>query len=334
MKEYHIPIFVPHKGCPFDCVFCNQKRITGSESEDVSAEDVKRIISGYLRTIKHKERTIEAAFFGGSFTGIPMEIQRELLSAAGEFVKAGDIDGIRLSTRPDYISTEILDQLAEFGTTSIELGVQSMDDTVLSLSGRGHTAADVEAAVSLIKKYPFRLGLQMMTGLPGDTLEKSIYTAKRLIELKPEFVRIYPTLVIKDTVLCDMYSEGAYKPQTLDEAVEWCAELIPLFEENGVSVIRTGLQTTDEICENGAVVAGAYHAAFRELVDGELYFRKINEALKGTSRTRAVIAVNPKEVSKTVGQKRSNIKRIKNTMGIALEIEQDENIQKGKIEVR
>jgi len=221
MKTYNIPIFVPHRGCPFDCVFCNQKRITGTQKE-VTADDVHNIIGEYLKTLPSKNRRIEAAFFGGSFTGIPINEQSELLAAANEYLKKGDIDGIRLSTRPDYIDKEILDNLLKYGVTTIELGVQSMDDSVLKSSNRGHTRKDVINAVKLIKEYPFTLGLQMMTGLPGDTDEKSLYTADEIIKLKPDIVRIYPTLTIKDTFLEKMYLTGKYKPQSVDEAGKFC----------------------------------------------------------------------------------------------------------------
>ena len=224
MKTYNIPIFVPHRGCPFDCVFCNQKRITGTQKE-VTADDVHNIIGEYLKTLPSKNRRIEAAFFGGSFTGIPINEQSELLAAANEYLKKGDIDGIRLSTRPDYIDKEILDNLLKYGVTTIELGVQSMDDSVLKSSNRGHTRKDVINAVRLIKEYSFTLGLQMMTGLPGDTDEKSLYTADEIIKLKPDIVRIYPTLTIKDTFLEKMYLTGKYQPQSVDEAVNLAKQL-------------------------------------------------------------------------------------------------------------
>ena len=244
MKTYNIPIFVPHRGCPFDCVFCNQKRITGTQKE-VTADDVHNIIGEYLKTLPSKNRRIEAAFFGGSFTGIPINEQSELLAAANEYLKKGDIDGIRLSTRPDYIDKEILDNLLKYGVTTIELGVQSMDDSVLKSSNRGHTREDVINAVKLIKEYPFTLGLQMMTGLPGDTDEKSLYTADEIIKLKPDIVRIYPTLTIKDTFLEKMYLTGKYKPQSVDEAVNLAKQLLLKFEKNNITVIRVGLQSTD-----------------------------------------------------------------------------------------
>ena len=329
MKTYNIPIFVPHRGCPYDCVFCNQKRITGSQ-KSVTVADVRKTIEEYLTTLPKNDARIEAAFFGGSFTGIPIEEQTELLSAAYEYVKDGRIDGIRLSTRPDYISVEILDNLQKYGVTTIELGVQSMDDEVLIKSNRGHKSSDVTTAVKLIRKYPFALGLQMMTGLPGDTKTKSFRTADAIIALKPDIVRIYPTLTIRDTKLEEMYRDGSYTPETLDEAVKLCAELVLKFEAADITVIRVGLQSTDEISESGeSVVAGPVHSAFGELVENEIYYGLIMDALSGRD---GIIYVNPREISKAVGNKRRNIIRIKNETGRDIKIRPDDRL--GKREVR
>ena len=308
MKTYNIPVFVPHKGCPFDCVFCNQKRITG-KSDNINAEKVCKIIDEYLLTLPKDNCVIETAFFGGSFTGIPIEEQSELLEAAKKYLDLGKIQGIRLSTRPDYITRTILDNLKRYGVTTIELGVQSMDDNVLIKSGRGHTKEQVKAAVSLIREYDFNLGLQMMTGLPGDSFEKSVQTAKELISLKPDIVRIYPTLTIKDTHLETMYLDGSYTPQSIDEAVELCAKLVLMFEENNITVIRVGLQSTDEICETGSVVAGPVHSSFGELVESSIYYDIVSAKLNAGDK--AIVYVNPKEISKAVGNKRKNILKFK-----------------------
>lgn len=337
MKTYNIPIFVPHKGCPFDCVFCNQKRITGSVKE-VTPQDVVSIISGYLVTLPQNNRIVEAAFFGGSFTGIPIAEQSALLAAAKSFLDKGLIDGIRLSTRPDYITVEILDNLIKYGVTTIELGVQSMDNDVLKSSNRGHTSYDVTEAVKLIKKYPFKLGLQMMTGLPGDTAEKSLRTADEIIQLKPDFVRIYPTLTIKDTYLETMYNSGRYVPQTIDEAVELSKKLLLKFEKNDICVIRIGLQSTDEISENGSVVAGPVHSSFRELVESSIFYDKIenivqDEISQGTLKPgdRKNIFVNPRNISKAIGNKKANIKKIKEKFGVDLKITGDENTDRNEV---
>lgn len=331
MKTYNIPIFVPHRGCPYDCVFCNQKRITGTQKE-VTAADVRNTIEEYIRTLPKADRRIEAAFFGGSFTGIPIGEQSALLKAAHEYIEKGIIDGIRLSTRPDYIDKAILDNLIKYGVTTIELGVQSMDNDVLLSSNRGHTKEDIIKAAGLIREYPFKLGLQMMTGLPADTKEKSLKTADEIISLKPDMVRIYPTLTIKDTYLAEMYEKGEYAPQSLDEAVELCKELVLKFEKNDIAVIRVGLQSTDEISESGeSVVAGPLHSAFGELVESSIYYDIISDKLIDCTDTAADIFVAPNEVSKAVGNKKMNILKIKHATGIDIKIRADDNLQKREV---
>ncbi len=327
MRYYNIPIFVPHYGCPFDCVFCNQKHITGEE-ELPCKERTEQIIKEHLATLPKTNRRLEAAFFGGSFTAIDTTLQLELLSAAYEYVKSGDIDGIRLSTRPDFIDDEILARLISFGVTTIELGVQSMDDEVLRRSERGHTAEDVRNAVEIIKKYPVRLGLQMMTGLPHDTAEKSLATAEKIIELKPDFVRIYPTLVIRDTRLCDMYERGEYQPQNLDAAVELASKLMEKFRKNGIAVIRAGLAATEEISVGGSLVAGPFHSAFGELCEGEIFYNKMLSSIKDDKT--ATFLVNPKDISKVIGNKAKNTDRLK-SKGINVTFIQDENVRLGEI---
>lgn len=331
MRCYNIPIFVPHEGCPFDCIFCNQRKITGQDTK-ATREEVYRIIEEHLKTLPSCEKYVEAAFFGGSFTGISAQKQCELLGAAKEYKDQGKIQGIRLSTRPDYISEEILSRLKEYGVTTIELGVQSMDNEVLKIVSRGHTREDVVKASQLIKKHGFRLGLQMMTGLPGDTPQKAIETAKAIIEQKPELVRIYPTLVLKDTKLETLYKDGKYLPQTVEEASSLCKDLIPMFKEAGIEVIRVGLVTTEEISENGAVVAGPFHPAFRELAEGEIYFDQMTKILEKDRAVRTFL-VNPKEISKAVGNKRRNVTRIKEKYGFWVCIKPDANIDAGKIKV-
>lgn len=328
MKYYNIPIFVPHYGCPFNCVFCNQKRITG-EKEEPTGYRTEEIIKEHLKTLPQGERTVEAAFFGGSFTAVDKDLQEELLKSAYKFLRDGQIDGIRLSTRPDYIDDGIMQRLMRYGVTTIELGVQSLDDDVLEKSGRGHTAEDVKRAVEIIRRYPVKLGLQMMTGLPGDTAERSVYTAREIVKLKPDCVRIYPTLVIKETELCDMYKRGEYSSQSLDDAVELVAKLIEIFRENGVEIIRVGLAATDEICEGGALEAGPCHSAFGELAEGEIFYNKIKAAV-GEFKGEVTFAVNPTDISKVTGNAKRNIKRL-SKQGVYLRLIQDKEIPKGEI---
>lgn len=326
MKNYHIPIFVPHKGCPHDCVFCNQRQITGQTS-DVTGEDVDRIINEYLPTLDKNSYT-EAAFFGGSFTGIEIEKQTELLAAAYPYVVSGEIQGIRCSTRADYISEEILDNLKRFGTTTVELGVQSTDDEVLTKSRRGHSFDDVVRASELIKSYGIKLGLQMMLGLPGDTREKMLKTARDLIELKPECVRIYPTLVVKDTALWSMYQKGTYTPLTLEETVDILSEIIPMFERENISVIRVGLQTTDNISEGN--VDGPYHPAIRELACGRI-IRNILEA--NISGDVLSVEVSPKRVSETSGHRRCNKEYFLKKYSVILDVKEDKNLTDNEIRI-
>ncbi|MDU5021156.1 MAG: radical SAM protein, partial [Clostridiales bacterium] len=240
MKKRIIPIFVPHRGCPHDCIFCNQKKITGV-STDITSDDVRNIIEEYLKTID-KDASVEVAFFGGSFTAIDIDIQRNLLSVAKEYVDKNIIDDIRMSTRPDCINDEILTMLKEYKVSIIELGVQSLDDKVLIDSVRGHSDKDVFESAKLIKKYGINLGLQMMIGLPSDTEEKCIYTAKKFIDLKPDCVRVYPTLVVKETGLEKLLQENKYNPFSLEESIDIVKKVLVLFYINNVNVIRVGLQ--------------------------------------------------------------------------------------------
>lgn len=327
MHKYNIPIFVPHKGCPFDCVFCNQKRITGSLTE-VTPDDVTRTIEKYLSTIPANDRNIEVAFFGGSFTGIPVNEQIALMSRVTPYIEKGIINGIRVSTRPDYINRDILDTLKSYSVKTIELGVQSMVESVLKKSNRGHSADDVKNAAALIREYGFTLGLQMMTGLPGDTDELSVITANEIIALKPDIVRIYPTLTIKDTFLEKMYHRGEYIPETLDDAVSLCKKLLLMFEENNINVIRIGLQPTDEINSDASVVAGPFHPSFRELVESSIYFDIILNKSDGKD---GIIYVNPCEVSKAVGNNRANITKLKEKYSIDIAVKGDINLEKREV---
>ncbi|MCR5035274.1 MAG: radical SAM protein, partial [Clostridia bacterium] len=224
-KHAIIPVFIPHRGCPNDCVFCNQKAITARQP-DVSPQDVRDIIETYLPTLTGRGlETIEVAFFGGSFTGLPLEEQSAFLSVASEYKRRGLIDKIHMSTRPDYIDPAILDNLRSYGADTIELGVQSFDDDVLVAAGRGHTADDVYAACSLIHEYGFELGIQLMIGLPGDSLEKCLYSARETVRMKPSIARLYPTVVLQDTALFDMARAGLYHPLTTEEAVAITKEM-------------------------------------------------------------------------------------------------------------
>lgn len=312
-KNYFIiPIFVPHLGCPHDCVFCNQRRITGL-STDVTAEYVEDTIEEHLATFPRGKIKVEVAFYGGSFTGIDKEIQRKLLSIPLKYKNEGKINGIRLSTRPDYIDKEILDLLKEYKVDTIELGVQSLKDEVLNRSGRGHNSQQVYKASDLIKDYDFNLGLQMMIGLVDDGREKAIFTAKEFVKLDPYCVRIYPTLIIKDTYLEKMYKDNIYKPLSLEEAVDITTDLLMIFEYYDIDVIRVGLQPTDNIRLGKDVIAGPFHPSFRQLVESNIYKIILNDYMNTLDKGIIVdktmmIETNGKSISNIVGQRGSNTK--------------------------
>jgi histone acetyltransferase (RNA polymerase elongator complex component) len=302
-NHYIIPIFVPHKGCPHSCVFCNQKEITG-QMDDVDDVFVEREIAKYLNTIPKSASTIELSFFGGSFTGIPIDEMISLLKPAKRALDEGKIDAIRLSTRPDYIDDFILQTLKKYGASIIELGVQSMDEEVLSKSRRGHSVEDVYRASSLIKEYGFRLGLQMMVGLPGDDFKKDTHTADEFIKINPEMVRIYPSLVIKNTMMEQMYKKGEYKPLSVDEAVEICTSLYLKFVANDINVIRMGLQPTENINLGKDVISGPFHPSFRELVESVLMNDMILYSYKKLGSASMDIFINPKSISKLYADKK------------------------------
>ena len=268
-RHYIIPIFVPHFGCPHDCVFCNQRKITGL-STDVTVEDVKRTIDEHLETFKY-DSFIEVAFYGGSFTAIQKEIQMELLKVPHEYKQAGKIHNIRLSTRPDAIDEEILQLLKDFQVNTIELGVQSLDMDVLRMSERGHSDTDVYESSKLIRKWGFNLGHQIMLGLPGDNQKKSLETARRVLDMNPDMIRIYPTLVIRNTALESQMNQGLYEALSLEEAIETSAIILMAFRARNIPVIRIGLQPTENIQMGKDVVAGPFHPSFRQLVE-ELVF--------------------------------------------------------------
>lgn len=304
-RECVIPVFVPHLGCRHECVFCNQRRISGSEKA-ATAATVKQAIE-QSAALPRSGAKRQLAFYGGSFTAIEPERQEELLGAAAEAIGKGEIDAIRLSTRPDAIDETVLARLKRFGVETVELGAQSMDGEVLRLSGRGHTAEDVVRSSEAVKAAGFRLILQMMTGLPGDSVDKDIETAKKLIALRPDGVRIYPTVIVRDTALYDLWRAGEYREHTVEDAVAVCAQLMPLFEEANIPVIRLGLNPTEELSQ-GAAVAGAYHPALGELVRSRILLEKARALLAGTEPgSRVTLGVNAAELSQMIGQKRRNV---------------------------
>ncbi|CCL10630.1 coproporphyrinogen III oxidase [Clostridioides difficile] len=323
MKKRIIPIFVPHKGCPHDCIFCNQKKITGV-STDVTSEDARNIIEECLETID-KDADVEIAFFGGSFTAIDIDIQKSLLSVAKEYVEKGLVKDIRMSTRPDCIDEDILSMLKEYKTSIIELGVQSLDEKVLLDSIRGHQSEIVYKSSKMIKNSGIKLGLQMMIGLPADTEEKCIFTAKKFVELKPDCVRVYPTLVVKDTGLEKLMEQNKYNPFTLEESVNIVKKVLVLFYVNNINVIRVGLQATDDIQIGKAVLAGPYHPAFRELVEADMIKDYLEFViLQNKNIKQILVKSNKKNISKIIGNKKTNVKYMEEKFGVLLKTQESD----------
>ncbi|MDD3839643.1 MAG: radical SAM protein [Clostridia bacterium] len=318
-RRYIIPVFIPHRGCPHDCVFCNQKKISGF-ADEYDSDKIHSTITEHIKTFKgEKETSVQIAFYGGSFTALPIEQQTKLLQIAQKYIEQGAVDSIRLSTRPDYIDDVILDNLKKHDVKTIELGVQSLNDEVLRLSGRGHTAEAVYEAVQNIKHYGFELGLQMMTGLPGDNGDQSLFTAIEIANLKPQFARIYPTLVVKDTILANLYLEGKYKPFNLRKTVHLCKDILLIFKAKGVQVIRIGLQPTENINLNADVIAGPFHPSIGELVEGELLydlFRNVFMDNNVHGLEYVEVVMNPVNLSKFIGNKKTNKRRFLKDFGI------------------
>lgn len=339
VNKYIIPIFIPHLGCPNDCTFCNQKSISG-QSKQVTESEVRDIIEKHLKSFKDEKAEIEIAFFGGSFTGIEVPKQEELLSIAYEYVKTKKVKSIRISTRPDYIDKNILKMLKKYGVKTIELGVQSTNDYILRKCKRGHTFDDVVKASKLIRKFKFDLGHQMMIGLPESTRLDELNTARDLIKLKPKIVRLYPVLVIKNTELEKEYERKEYEPLTIEQAVERCKELYYMFTSNKVTVIRMGLQSTDVISNpknmESEVVAGPYHEAFGQLVEAGIWYDSILEKIKriNTKVKEIEIEVNPVDVNNVIGHKKDNIHKLKDLYDLDVIIKQNENIKQGNFEIK
>ena len=323
-KHKNLSIFVPHRGCPNRCSFCDQREISGTQTPP-TADEVKRLCEKFLPKNKDRGEFYEIAFFGGSFTAIDRGYMTALLQAAYPFVKEGRRSGIRLSTRPDAIDSEILDILKKYGVTSIELGAQSMQDDVLAANLRGHTVADVYTRSQLIKERGFSLGLQMMTGLyrQGDYDAAALDTASQFVKIRPDTVRIYPTLTLKNTLLELLYKRGDYTPPTLERSVDICARLVKIFEREGIKVIKLGLHADSGL--EDSLVAGPYHPAFRELVLSKIFLDRVSDSLMPQGKGSYDIAVSPKKLSQALGQKKANVKRLYK-MGYTVNIFADDSL--------
>ncbi len=327
MKHANISLFVPHLGCPHQCSFCNQKTISGA-TEPLKPEEVTKTLKQAVSDGVNAENT-EIAFFGGSFTAIEKEYMLSLLNATKPFIENGDFCGIRVSTRPDAVNDEILHILKTFGVTAIELGAQSTDENVLLLNNRGHSKADIINASQLIKSHGFSLGLQMMTGLYGSNDDKDYKTAEDIVLLKPDTVRIYPTITLEGTYLAELYKSGKYTPPSLENTISLCAKLLKLFYDNNIKVIRLGLHSGGNVAEG--FVAGPYHPAFGELCEGEIYLNEAINKLKNMPKGDITVYVNPSEISKMTGQKKKN-KAYLESLGYNISIKGKNTLRKYEIQ--
>ena len=304
MKHYNIPVFISHFGCPNACVFCNQKKINGRET-DVSLDDLKNIIDSYLKTLP-KNSIKEVAFFGGTFTGISMELQKQYLEVVKKYIDNADVEGVRISTRPECIDDEILTQLKKYGVKTIELGIQSLDDEVLKATGRHYNYEIVKKSCDLIKKYGFTLGVQLMVGLPKSDFKSDLMSAVKSLDLNPDIARIYPTLVIKGTELEFMYKKNLYQSLSIEEAVDRTVSIYSLLELKNINVIRVGLQPAEDLTADGVIISGPFHPAFRDLVENKIYFNFLNRTYRQEKKLE--IEANERNISKIVGQKGVNKK--------------------------
>ncbi len=326
-----VPFFIPHAGCPHQCVFCNQRNITGTVSSP-DPSSIGTTIRSYLQAAP-PPGPVQVAFYGGSFTALPLALQQSYLESVQPFVATGEVASVRISTRPDAVSPDILGLLERYHVGTVEIGAQSMDDGVLTRSGRGHSAGDTVRAVRLLREHAFTVGLQLMPGLPGDSEKDFAETVGASIELRPDFVRIYPALVIRNTPLELIYRSGAYCPLSLDEAVAWCRNALCRFEKAGIDVVRMGLQPTEELERPGTIVAGPYHPAFRQFVESSLMLERMRILLGPDCRgSDLLFSVNPRDLSSAIGQRRGNVRQLRREFGLAsVRFRTDASIPKGHV---
>ncbi|MBN2033495.1 MAG: radical SAM protein [Deltaproteobacteria bacterium] len=331
-----VPVFLPFQGCPHRCVYCDQEKITSRRAEPVHPSTVTNLLEQAVRSPSFdSSEKHEVAFYGGTFTRLPRAKIQELLEAVSPFLRDGRFHSIRLSTRPDGLDEETLLLLKQLGVWTVELGAQSMDDDVLRLSQRGHCAGDTIRSVRLLREKGFRVGIQLMPGLPGDSEEKFLATVDRVTALLPDMVRLYPTVVIKGTILADWYLKGIYKPWPLVEALEVCCESVVRLERNAIPVIRIGLMSSPSLREFGQVLGGPWHEAFGHMVRSSVYHRRIEPFLPRLGETgRILLRVHPKEVPLMRGFKNSGIRDVELKTGATVQsVLPDTSISPGCIRV-
>jgi histone acetyltransferase (RNA polymerase elongator complex component) len=313
-KSMIIPIFIMHSGCPQRCIFCNQKIASGYFPAKLKKNIFDAEVNSYLNFNKDKTKKVEIAFYGGNFTGLQPSYQNKLLSWANAYISAGIVHSVRISTRPDYITEEILTMLKNNGVTTVEIGAQSFIDKVLQFAQRGHDSTAIVKAMRLLKDYSFETSLHLMAGLPKDTKEGFLYSVEKTIELKPDMARIHPVLVLNNTVLADEYRQGKYIPLELSEAIELCSLALDKLSAAGIRIIRFGLHLSDEMKKNGVVLAGPIHPSLGSLVRSSIYFRHalklLDEIPKGTRKI--CFNLSPHDVSNFRGFNNRNVAAIKN----------------------
>ncbi len=342
-KPLVIPIFIPHHGCPHQCIFCNQNVIAGQKNQVPGTDQIpgalsiNRTIQDYLK-YQGKRSHVELAFFGGNFLGLPPKMVTGLLNIVQPYIKDGAIQGIRFSTRPDTISTASLDLIKPFEISMVELGVQSMDDGVLAASGRGHTAADTTHALDLLKQRGYPVGVQLMVGLPKDNEATLLSGTKKIAGLAPDIARIYPLLVLAQSPLAKLYNQGKYSPLSLDKSIELVKKMVVVLERAHVRVIRVGLQASDIMADESQMLAGPWHPAFGHLVFSSLMYDALVDRIKSCQAMadpgRIRIFVHPRSESRLRGDKNGNLEKLpRDFPGLEFEIIKDSQLAVGQVRV-
>ena len=335
-KPLIVPIFIPNEGCPDRCIYCHQEKITAQATRILDPVTVRGILESAVGSAKFdRGRRREVAFYGGTFTRLPLVRMAELLDAVAPYLKEGTFDSIRVSTRPDAIDEERLDLLRQFGVDTVELGAQSMDDEVLALSRRGYAARHILSSARLLREYGFKVGIQLMPGLPGDSEEKFMETVEEVTRLRPDMVRLYPTVVIRGTELARWYMEGRYRPLGLEEAVRICRESCIRLEGKGIPVIRIGLMSSPSLLEQGQIMAGPWHEAFGFLVRSDIFHKGVEPYLPKPGQANKIrIRVSPREIPLVRGYKNAGLRAIELKTGARVEgVFPDDGLAYGKIEV-
>ncbi|MCP3939988.1 MAG: radical SAM protein [Desulfobacteraceae bacterium] len=336
-----IPVFIPHSGCPHQCAFCNQSIITSQANPLPSSREIDEIIGQYLGYKADRSR-VELAFFGGNFLGLPDRDIVCLLEKIRPYIENQTIHGIRCSTRPDTITEQKLDLIAPYGVSLVELGVQSMTDVVLKRANRGHNSFQTRVAVSLLKARQIQVGVQVMTGLPGDTKDQLLHSTRQVASLEPDIARIYPLMVLKGSLLAQWYKEGSYIPLGLDQSVHLVKEMFKIFEQANVRVVRMGLQASEMMEDKTLVLAGPWHPAFGHLVLSVLVYDQVCEKLaiflklfREDRVQHLLLGVHPRFESRLRGDKNSNLEKLGNAYPeIIFSVQTNDRLMHGEVDIK